>query len=419
MLDLALLRKSPDAIKKALARKHVELDFEKLLALDGARRGLIAEVDAMRSQQKEFNKEFSELTDADKQKKLTDMKALSQELADKQKKLDEAEKNFQALWLQVPNIPSEEVPEGSDDTQNKPVSHWGEKPEFDFDPLSHEKLATKLDIADIERATKVSGNKFYYLKGQGVVLEMALMRFALDELMAAGFTPLTPPDLVRPEMMYAAAHFPPEDDAYAVERDNLYLAGTAEVGLAGYHMGETLKEEALPAKYCGYSACFRREAGSYGKKGSGLYRVHQFHKIEMFVFAKPSESEQLHKKLLEVSEGIMQKLELPYRVVINCGGDLGLPQYKKYDIEAWVPSTKDWGETHSCSNDTDYQARRLGTKFENTQGEKEYVHTLNNTALASPRILIPFLEIHQQKDGSVKIPEALQKYTGFSKIAKS
>lgn len=416
MLDVALLKNSPEKIEDALRRKHVSLDFEHIKELDNKRRGLIVEVDALRAQQKQFNMEIAKLSDTDKNQKLVDMKAVSQELSQKQKELDKVETDFQNLWLQVPNIPSGDVPEGKDDKENKELRTELDKPSFDFLPKSHEELINNLDIADIDRATKVSGSKFYYLKGKGVVLEMALMRFALDHLIENGFTPLTPPDLVRPEMMYAAAHFPPEDDAYALERDNLYLAGTAEVGLAGYHKDEVLKESDLPAKYCGYSACFRREAGSYGKKGSGLYRVHQFHKIEMFVWAKPSESEKIHEELLSISEGLMQKLELPYRVVLNCGGDLGLPQYKKYDIEAWIPSMDSWGETHSCSNDTDYQARRLGTKYQSKDGKKEYVHTLNNTAIASPRILIPLLEIHQQEDGSVKIPEALQKYTGFDRI---
>lgn len=415
-MDLALIKDNPEKIKEALKKKCVTLDFDKIQKLDDIRRGLIAEVDSLRAQQNDFSKKIAEISEADKAQKLADMKVLADDLASKQKELDKVNTEFRELWLQVPNIPAEDVPEGSEDKDNKSVKEWGEKPKFDFEPKGHEVLIKKLDIADIDRAVKVSGNKFYYLKGQGVVLEMALMRFALDHLIEAGFTPLTPPDLVRPEMMYAAAHFPPEDDAYAVERDNLYLAGTAEVGLAGYHQNEVFKESELPKKYCGYSACFRREAGSYGKKGSGLYRVHQFHKIEMFVWAHPNQSEKLHQELLNVSENLMQKLELPYRVVINCGGDLGLPQYKKYDIEAWIPSTSDWGETHSCSNDTDYQARRLNTKFQSSSGKKEYVHTLNNTALASPRILIPLLEIHQQEDGSIKIPAALQKYTGFDKI---
>lgn len=416
MLDLSLLKDEPDKIKAALKKKHVDLDFERLLKLDNERRSLLKTVEDMRARQNDFNKKITTLKESARKKALVDMKMLAQELSEKTKLLEEVSGNFRSLWLQVPNIPAEEVPEGASDEENKEFKTWGERKNFDFAVKGHEEIVKNLDIADIERATKVAGTKFYYLKGKGVVLEMSLMRFALDELIKAGFTPLTPPDLVRPEMMYAAAHFPPEDDAYALEKDNLYLAGTAEVGLAGYHLNETLEEKDLPAKYCGYSACFRREAGGYGKKGSGLYRVHQFHKIEMFVFCTPKQSAQIHEDLLAIAENIMQKLELPYRVVLNCGGDLGLPQHKKYDIEAWLPATASWGETHSCSNDTDYQARRLGTKFISQEGKKEYVHTLNNTAVASPRIIIPILENYQKKDGSVAVPTVLQPYTGFKEI---
>lgn len=416
MLDLSLLKDEPDKIKAALKKKHVDLDFERLLKLDNERRSLLKTVEDMRARQNDFNKKITTLKESARKKALVDMKVLAQELSEKTKLLEEVSGNFRSLWLQVPNIPAEEVPEGASDEENKEFKTWGERKNFDFAVKGHEEIVKNLDIADIERATKVAGTKFYYLKGKGVILEMSLMRFALDELIKAGFTPLTPPDLVRPEMMYAAAHFPPEDDAYALEKDNLYLAGTAEVGLAGYHLNETLEEKDLPAKYCGYSACFRREAGGYGKKGSGLYRVHQFHKIEMFVFCTPKQSAQIHEDLLAIAENIMQKLELPYRVVLNCGGDLGLPQHKKYDIEAWLPATASWGETHSCSNDTDYQARRLGTKFISQEGKKEYVHTLNNTAVASPRIIIPILENYQKKDGSVAVPAVLQPYTGFKEI---
>jgi len=413
MLDLSLLRTNPEKIKYALEKKCVDLDFEKLVELDNSRRALIEEVDEMRAQQNQFNKKITELDEASKQQSLTDIKTLSADLQIKVKELDKISQEFNALWFQVPNISAEDVPEGCTDADNREIKTYGRTPSYDFEPKSHEDLMRKLDLADLDRATKVAGNKFYYLKGRGVILEMALLRMAMDLLVEKGFTPLTTPDLVRPEVMYGAAHFPPEDDAYGLERDGLFLAGTAEVGLAGYHKDELLNESELPLKYAGASVCFRREAGSYGKKGSGLYRVHQFNKIEMYELCRPEESEAEHQKLLEVSEELMQKLELPYRVVLNCGGDLGLPQYKKYDIEAWIPSMNDWGETHSCSNDTDYQARRLNIKYQKTDGTKEYVHTLNNTAIASPRIILPLLEIHQQSDGSIRLPEALVKYTGF------
>ncbi len=416
MLDLSLIKEAPEKVRSALSKKKVDVDFDKLVQLDEKRRSLIAMVDDLRSQQKQFSKTISTISAADKDKKMSEMKFVAAELKKRQEELNAAEEEFRKLWQFVPNVPADEVPEGASDADNKQIKKWGEEPDYDFKPKSHEELIDILGIADIDRAVKVSGNKFYYLIGKGVILEMALMRYAMDKLMEKGFTPVMPPDLVRAEAMYGAAHFPPQDDAYALERDDLFLVGTAEVGLACYHKDETLKLSELPRKYCGYSACFRREAGSYGRKGGGLYRVHQFHKIEMFVYSKPEDSETEHQRLLGIAEEIMRELELPYRVVINCGGDLGLPQYKKYDIEAWLPSKQDWGETHSCSNDTDYQSRRLGIKYETKDGKKEFVHTLNNTALASPRIIIPLLEIHQQRDGSIKIPEVLRKYTGFDVI---
>jgi len=418
MLDFSLLRLAPEKVKNALKRKRVDINFDQLVGLDEKRRALISWVDAKRAEQREFNQKVGKLPAADREQGLADMKALAQELGQQEKELQTVTEEFQRLWLAVPNIPADDVPEGESDADNQEIKIWGDKPSIEFKPRSHEELIEKLDLADTERATKVAGNKFYYLKNQLVILEMSVMRLAMDVLTSHGFMPLTVPDLARREVMYGAAHFPPEDDAYYLPKDDLYLAGTAEVGLAGYHMDEVLDAKELPLRYGGFSVCFRREAGSYGKKGSGLYRVHQFHKIEMFVLCLPEKSEEEHNKLLAVAEEIMQKLELPYRVVLNCGGDLGLPQYKKYDIEAWIPATSGWGETHSCSNDTDYQARRLGIKFRSPDGKSGYVHTLNNTAIASPRVLIPLLEIHQRKDGSVRIPEALVAYTGFDSIKK-
>ncbi len=418
MLDYALLRKSPDEIKAALASKHIDLDFGRLMELDEKRRALISSVDTKRAEQNNFSKSIKKLAPGDREQGLVNMKVLADELNSQTKQLQDVEAEFQKLWLAVPNIPAKDVPAGTSDADNREIKVWGEKPEFAFKPNSHEELIKNLDLADIERATKVAGAKFYYLKNQLVILEMAVLRLAMDMIAKCGYTPMTVPDLARRDVMYGAAHFPPEDDAYHLPKDELYLTGTAEVGLAGYHMNEVVDANHLPLRYGGFSACFRREAGSYGKKGSGLYRVHQFQKIEMFVLCLPEKSEEEHKKLLAVSEEIMQKLELPYRVVLNCGGDLGLPQYKKYDIEAWIPTTNGWGETHSCSNDTDYQARRLGIKYRLPDGKTGYVHTLNNTAVASPRILIPLLEIHQQKDGSIRIPAALAKYTGFDSINK-
>jgi len=416
MLDYNLLQTAPDRIKAALAKKHISVDFKSIQDLDIKRRELIGAVEGLRAQQKEMGKTIVSATGPEKEKRLSSLKSLSEDIEKKKTELDAVLVQFDELWMQVPNIPSDEVPDGADDAANVEISTWGEVPKFDFEPKSHEQLVTLLDIADIDRATKVSGNKFYYLKGQGVILEMSILRFAMDMLVKKGFTPLSTPDLVRREIMYGAAHFPPEDDAYALERDELFLAGTAEVGLAGYHKDEILDGKTLPKRYCGISACFRREAGSYGRKGGGLYRVHQFNKIEMFALTVPELSEEEHKFLQATAEEIIQSLGIPYHVVLNCGGDLGLPQYKKFDIEAWMPSMNGWGETGSCSNDTDYQSRRLSIKYRTSDNKNAFVHTLNNTAVASPRIMLPILENFQQADGSVKVPEVLVPYTGFDTI---
>jgi len=416
MLDYNLLQKAPEKIKAALTKKHISVDFKSIQDLDKKRRELIGVVEGLRAEQKEMGKTIVSATDSEKEKRLSALKSLSEDIEKKKADLDRVLSEFNNLWLQVPNVPADDVPDGVDDSQNVEIKTWGDKPQFDFEPKSHEQLIESLDIADIDRATKVSGNKFYYLKGQGVILEMSILRYAMDILVKKGFTPLSTPDLVRREIMYGAAHFPPEDDAYALERDELFLAGTAEVGLAGYHKDEVLDGKVLPARYCGISACFRREAGSYGRKGGGLYRVHQFNKIEMFALTNPEKSEEEHQFLQATAEEIIQSLGIPYHVVLNCGGDLGLPQYKKYDIEAWLPSMNGWGETGSCSNDTDYQSRRLSIKYRTDDSKTAYVHTLNNTAVASPRILLPLIENYQQRDGSVKVPEVLVGYTGFDTI---
>jgi seryl-tRNA synthetase len=423
MLDPKIIRDQPDLVKQGLAKKHGDTQLvDRFLELDGKRRSLQGKVEQF---QAELNQASEEMAQAEPEERETKRAAL-RELSDKVKtgsgELTELEAEVLLIHRQIPNLPASDVPEGSSDKENVVVKTVGEKPTFSFEPKDHEALALNLNLLDSERATKVSGAKFFYLKNELVILEQAVLRFALDSMRAKGFNLLTVPHMAKAEAFYGAGHFStPEDalegDAYQVERDNLYLAGTAEIGLINYRSQEVVGEEELPLRYAGISPCYRREAGTYGKETRGLYRVHQFNKVEMVSLVKPADSEKEHEMLLGIAEELLQKLGLSYQVVLNCGGDLGHPQAKKWDIETWLPGMNKYGETHSCSNDTDWQARSLGIRSKNANGERYYVHTLNNTVLASPRILVAILENYQEADGSIRIPDALISYTGFDRIA--
>lgn len=424
MLDIAFIRQQPDAVKAGIARKLADPTLvDTALELDTSRRKLLHEIETRQSRLNTISEEISKSHGQQKIDLINEAAPLSQYVKKARPELEKVEAEYMAVMLQIPNIPDADVPDGASDKENVIVRHEGAKPEFSFAPKSHVELMENLDLVDFNQAAKVAGHKFYYLKNEAVILEMALLRYAMDTLMQKGFTPMTPPDLVRYEAMVGAAHFPPDDDAYKLPEDGLYLAGTAEVGLVNYHAGQALPEEVLPLRYAGYSACFRREAGAHGKKGGGLYRIHQFHKIEMVSIVRPEDATAEHELLLAIAEEMLAALGLHYRVVLNCGGDLGMPQVKKWDIETYIPSEDEYGETHSCSNDTDYQARRLGIKIKRSKGgetqtskQSAYVFTLNNTAFASPRILIPLIENYQQADGSIAIPDVLVPYTGFKKI---
>ncbi len=403
MINLDILRDNPDLVREAVRKKHMDVDIDRILVLDAERRILLGQIEQLRAKRNSLPVE----------KMKVEGPKIKEELRELEEKLDPLEREFNEKILYIPNFPHSKVPEGKDESENVEVSLHGKKPEFDFEPKDHEELLKINDLAEFEAASKISGSKFYYLKNQLVILEMAVMRFAMDKVITRGFTPMTTPDLVRREAMYGTGHFPPEGDAY-LTTDDLYLAGTAEVALVSSQMGKTIDE--LPVRLAAFSACFRREAGTYGKASGGLFRVHQFHKIEMVSFVKPEDSEAEHDFLLAISEELLNDLGLHYRVVDVCGGDLGMPQSRKFDIETWMPGRGGYFETHSCSNDTDFQSRRLGIKYKNEEGKADYLHTLNNTVLASPRILIPILETYQQKDGSIKIPNALIPYCGFAEI---
>jgi seryl-tRNA synthetase len=427
MIDIALIREQPEVVRAAILKKHGKVELlDRIIEIDIKRRHARSETEGLQATLNTTSATIPTLQGEEKDVLQKELRELSNRIKTQREELQKLDVSYLEVMRQIPNIPAPEVPDGASDKENVVVKTIGAKPDFSFAPRSHEEICADLDLLDMERGAKVSGAKFYYLKNDLVILEQAVLRWALDRVRAKGFDLLTVPNMVRSEAMYGAGYFSsPEDaidgDAYAIERDELFLIGTAEVGLVNYHASETLREADLPLRYAGISPCYRREAGTYGKETRGLYRVHQFNKVEMVCFVRPEDSEREHELLLAVAEELLQALGLHYQIVLNCGGDLGTPHYKKWDIETWMPGMQKYGETHSCSNITDYQARTLNMRFRRSTDEKEvqYLHTLNNTVLASPRILVAILENYQQEDGSVNIPEVLVPYTGFTHIKKS
>lgn len=422
MLDIQFIRENLEELKKVAKAKNIKIDLDKLLSLDDERRKYIKETEDLRAEKNKASEQIARLQGKEKESAIGAMQQVGEKQKVVEKSLQEIMEDFDRMMLLVPNVVSPETPEGKDDTENKELYTWGKIPTFSFEPKDHVTLGKTLDIIDIERGVKTSGSRFYFLKNEGALLELAILRFTLDKLVAKGFTPFIPPVLVKYNAMMGTSYFPGgEEQAYAVgmqrdketiESDSLYLIGTSEVPVASYHADEILEEKELPKMYAGISNCFRREAGTYGKDTHGLYRIHQFQKIEQVVICKndPEESQKIHQMLLKNAEEILQELGLPYRVVAVCTGDMGQGQYYKNDIETWMPSRESYGETHSCSTFHDFQARRLNLRYKTGDGKKQFCHTLNNTAIASPRILIPLLENHQNKDGSINIPKCLQPY---------
>ncbi len=419
MLDIKFIRAQPDAVRAAARLKRIEFDVDALLSVDAERRRLLQQTEELKAQQNRTSKEIATLQGAERAARIEAMQALVariKELDESQRQVDES---FDALMLQVPNIPAPEVPAGKDDSENVEIRRWGLPRQFDFEPRDHVQLGLDLDLVDFERAAKLAGSRTYFLKGAGALLELAVLRFALDHIIAKGFTPMLVPVLVRPLAMIGTAYYPGgEEQAYQVERDGVTLVGTAEVPITAYHAHEILDEADLPRLYAGWSPCFRREAGTYGRDTRGLYRIHQFQKVEQVVVCRADAEESLrwHHAILNNSEELLQQLELPYRVVNVCGGDLGRPQVQKFDIETWMPSRKGYGETHSASRFHDFQARRLELRYRDAGGKVHFCHTLNNTVVASPRILIAILENNQRPDGTVTVPLALRSYLGGMEV---
>ena len=415
MLDIKFIRENKDLVAAGATKKHIDFNIDELLAVDDTRRALLAEVEAMRGKQNETASAVARASDqTERERMITASKLVKEELQKKEEELGEVMKKWQLMMLSVPNIPDMSVPEGSDDADNAEIKTWGDIPQFSFTPKGQMELLEMHDMADFERGTKIAGFRGYVLKNDGARLIFALSQFVLNELCAEGFTPMIVPSLVRRESLLGTGFLPQgEPDLYKTQ-DGDFLAGTAEVATMGYHMDEVLPLEELPKKYISFSSAFRREAGSHSKDVKGLIRVHEFYKWEQVILCEASheESVKYHEFLLQMSERLMQKLKIPYHVVLNCGGDLGLGQVKKYDIEAWVPSEGKYRETHSASYFHDFQTRRLNIRYRDKEGKMHFAHSLNNTAIATPRILVPLLENYQNADGTITVPEVLRPYMG-------
>jgi seryl-tRNA synthetase len=411
MLDIKAVRDDPERFRTALARRNLGDAVDQLLAADERRRSLTARVDELRAEQNKASKAIGRAEGDEKQGLIDDVARVSAELKGLEPQLAEAEASLASLLAATPNLPHDSAPDGFTDDDAVEVRRHLEPTEFGFEPKDHAELGALLGVLDVERGARTSGSRFVYLLGDLVFVQFALMRHAMDILVNKGFIPAIPPVMVREEAMYGTG-FLPADEAqlYTTTEDELYLVGTAEVPLAAFRMGEIVDEAELPLRYAGYSTCFRREAGTYGKDMGGMFRVHQFDKVEMFVFTTPEASWDEHEYLVSVEEEIVGNLEVPYRVVNIAAGDLGGSAAKKYDIEVWLPGQQRYRELTSCSNTTDYQARRLQTRVRRGDGPVEVLHTLNGTATAIGRTLIALLENHQQADGSVEMPGKLHPY---------
>ncbi len=415
MLDIKFVRDNADAIKAAAKKKRMTVDVDAVLALDARRRELMLRVESDRAEQNRLSKTIGALPADQRAKAAEEVKSLKTRLKEAEEQERALDAELRQAMLRLPNVPSPEVPDGLSDADNVEIKRVGTPRKFDFKPLDHSELGTNLGILDQERAGRISGARQYMLFGDGCLLEHAVLRLALDHMIEAGFTPVQVPLMVRYEAMEGTAYFPGgEEQAYKMAKDELFLIGTAEVPLTSIHSGEILEEAELPKRYVACTPCFRREAGAYGKDTKGLYRIHQFWKVEQVVIDRADEALSIahHQAILDNSERLLQKLELPYRVVNVCGGDLGQSQVQKFDIETWMPSRGNYGETHSASRFHEFQARRLDLRYRGKDGKVRFCHTLNNTVVASPRVLIPLLENHQQADGSIAIPPVLRPYLG-------
>ncbi len=421
MPDIKYIIENSDEVKKSLGRKGY--GAEKIDALINQYKELNKLKTAVQTGAEEKNKLSNAIKSAPAEEKaaiIAKSKQIGEEMKEKQAELDKAQADYDLMMLGLPNMPSKDCPDGKDDSENVVIRKWGEPKKFDFQPRDHIELMDLNDWGEMERIARISGTRSYAIKNDLAKLELAMHMMVLDKLREQGFTVINVPSISKEKPLYGQGYLPfSRDEIYYMPADDIYLSGTAELILNSMHADEILSENQLPILYAGFSPCFRREAGAAGKDTRGLVRVHQFMKTEQFVICKNdlAESEKWHKKLLNISEEILQALEIPYQVLDICTGDMGAPKYRQYDLEAWVPSQNCYRETHSCSNITDWQARRTNLRYrENSDGKVKFVHTLNNTGIATPRALVPFIENHQNADGTVNIPEKLQPYMGGKKI---
>ncbi len=420
MLDIKFIRENKDLVEFAIKKKKVKLELDDLIKADEKRLKVLAEVERLRAKQNLVSQRMPELKkDSEKAELIKSMQILKEDLKIEEEKLREIMETWRDLMLRVPNVPDVSVPDGDSDADNREVKVWGEKPNFDFPLKDHVEIMTALDMVDFERGTKVHGFRGYFLKNDGAILSMAIWRYAMDFFGKRGFTPIIAPAVVRKEHFFGTGHLPGDaEDLYETQDDD-YLSGTAEVPVMGYYSNEILSKEDLPKKFLAFSPCYRREAGSHGKDTRGLIRVHEFYKVEQVILCEASheESVRLHEWLNTNTEEFIESLKIPYHTVMNCGGDLGLGQVKKYDIELWVPGEEKYREISSASYFHDFQTRRFNIRYKDETGKINFAHSLNCTAIPTPRILVSLVENFQQVDGSIKIPEVLIPYLGKDKIS--
>lgn len=413
MLDIKFIRENSDLIKSAATKKHLSFDVDALVSLDQRRLETLKNIEDLRAKQNFASEKLTQVSALERNDIIESMRPIKEELKKQEEQMEEILKDWRVLMLSVPNIPDMSVPEGGSDTDNVEVKNWGEFPNFSFTPLDHIALMEGNDMVDFERGTKTSGFRGYFLKNDGAMLEMAVWQYAMQRWQGKGFTPMLVPSLVKREALLGTGYLPQgEDDLYKDGND--YMSGTGEVATMFYHSDEVLSQSELPKKYIVWSPCFRKEAGSHGKDVKGLVRVHEFYKCEQVILCEASHQESVnyHEEIRENSEKMMEELGLPYHTVINCGGDLGLGQVKKYDIEAWMPSQQKYRETHSASYFHDFQTRRLNIRYKDNEGKTRYAHSLNNTAAATPRLITVIIENYQQADGTIKVPDVLVPFMG-------
>lgn len=421
MLDIKFIRENLDIVKMAAVKKHIKIDLDKLIEIDDKRRAVMSEMEVKKAEQNKVSADIASTTDETIRVQLIrEMQILKEEIQKEEEALKPILEEWKALMLQVPQVPDMTVPDGDSDADNVEHKVWGEQTKFDFEPKDHVEIMTNLGMVDFERGTKVHGFRGYYLLGDGALLSWAIWNYAQEFFLKKGFTPILPPTIVRKENLYGTGHLPNDAEDVYNTQDEDYLIGTSEVSVMGYYADEVLHKSQFPVKFLGFSPCYRREAGSHGKDVKGLIRVHEFYKLEQVILCEASHEESVkwHEEINRNTEEFIESLGIPYHTVLNCGGDIGQGQVKKYDIELWVPGEQKYREISSASYFHDFQTRRFNIRYKDEAGKMRYAHSLNCTAIPTPRILVSLIENFQQVDGSVRLPEPLQKYLGKAVIKK-